>query len=167
MREIYLRRSVRKYKKDQISEEIIKKLLNAAMCAPSALNEQPWEFIVVDDETLLDKISQFSNHSSFVKTAPLAVVVLANLDKVKSTLYHQDLAACTQNLMLEAVTHNLGTCWLGTYPKEDRMSYVKNLFNLPDNIEPFSIIVVGYPEDPTSLKEVNRYNENVIHKNRW
>jgi len=167
MREIYLRRSVRKYKKDKISNDIITKLLHAAMSAPSALNEQPWEFIVVDDDTLLNKISQFSNHSSFVSTAPLAVIVLANLDKVKSTLYHQDLAACTQNLMLEAVSNNLGTCWLGTYPKEDRMTYIKELFNLPNNIEPFSIIVVGYPEDEAAFKEVNRFNENVIHKNRW
>ncbi len=167
MREIYLRRSVRKYRKDKVSEDIVKKLLHAAMVAPSALNEQPWEFIVVDDEEILNKISQFSNHSSFVKTAPLAVVVLANLDKVKSTLYTQDLAACTQNLMLEAASFKLGTCWLGTYPKSDRMGYIKELFNLPDNIEPFSVIVVGYPEDENSFKEVDRFNENVIHKNRW
>ena len=69
--------------------------------------------------------------------------------------------------MLEAVSNNLGTCWLGTYPKEDRMTYIKELFNLPNNIEPFSIIVVGYPEDEAAFKEVNRFNENVIHKNRW
>ena len=144
MREIYLRRSVRKYKKDKISNDIVTKLLHAAMSAPSALNEQPWEFIVVDDDSLLYKISQFSNHSSFVSTAPLAVIVLANLDKVKSTLYHQDLAACTQNLMLEAVSNNLGTCWLGTYPKEDRMTYIKELFNLPNNGSSIKITFAGF-----------------------
>lgn len=167
MREIYLRRSVRKYRKDKISDEIIKKLLQAGMTAPSAMNEQPWEFIVVDDEELLNKISQFSNHSSFVKTAPLCIVILGNLDKIKCPLYHQDLSACTQNIMLEAVTQKLGTCWLGTYPREERMNYIKELFSLPENIEPFSIIVVGYPEDENCFKEVDRFNENVIHKNRW
>lgn len=168
MEVINKRRSVRTFKANaQISQAQIEILLRAGMQAPSALNEQPWEFIVVNDSSVLKELSQISNHSKSLADAACGIILLTNKTKVKSVLYPQDMAACTQNILLEATELKIGSCWLGTYPKEDRMNAISEYFKLPENIEPFSIIALGVLETADSLKFVDRYNPNVVHYNRW
>lgn len=162
------RRSVRKFKKDGvISKDSLELLVKAAMQAPSAVNEQPWEFIIIDDKTILESLSEVSPHAKMLKDANGAIIVLANKNKVKSTLYPQDLAAATQNILLEATSLSIGSCWIGIYPKEDRMESISKFFKLDYHYEPFSIIALGILEDKNALCYIDRYNKDVIHYNGW
>ena len=105
IQEIITRRSVRSYRSDAVSEEQIEQVLRAAMAAPSAGNQQPWEFIVVTDRTLLTKINEVHPHSKMLLEAPAAIVVCGNLTREKHVDYWiQDCSAAVQNMLLEA-TH--------------------------------------------------------------
>lgn len=140
------RRSIRKYEDRPIEKEKIEKLLRAAMQAPSAVNQQPWEFIVVENKDTLKKLSEMSPYSKMVEGAAAAFVVLANSDNIKiPTAWQQDMGAAVENLLLEAVHLELGAVWLGVATVEDNINYIKELFDLPETIKPFALIPVGYP----------------------
>lgn len=166
MQEIFIRRSVRTYKDIPVEKEKIEKLLRAAMQAPSAGNQQPWEFIVVQDKDLLNKLSGISPYSKMVAKAPVAVVMLANKSNMRFfENWQQDMGAATENLLLEAVHLGLGGVWLGVAPVEDRMNAVKEIFDLPDNILPYSVVPIGYPE--TEQKFVDRYDADKVHYDKY
>ena len=163
---ILTRRSIRKYIKKEISDENIKEFLEAAMSAPSAGNEQPWHFIIIDDPYLLNEIPSFHNHSQMLKDASLAILVCGdlNLDLHKG-MWIQDCSAATQNILIAVHAKGLGAVWLGIYPRDDRMTGMKNLCKLPDNIIPFSLISIGYPAEKKPKSD--RYNKSRIYNNTW
>ena len=164
MNSIFNRRSVRKYLLKSIEPEKTEKLIRAAMQAPSAGNQQPWEFIIVREKECLEKLSEVSQYSGLVKNAPLAIVMLVNKECLKYPDYwEQDLSAAAQNILLEAVEIGLGAVWLGIAPEIDRMEYIKKLFNLPNNVEVFGIIAVGYPEKEGANIFVDRYDVKKVH----
>lgn len=160
------RRSVRNYKDIKVEKEKIEQLLRAAMQAPSAYNQQAWEFIIVEDKESLKKLSEASPYSKPVANAPLAFVVLGNKDNMKVPgCWQQDLGAACENLLLEAVDLGLGGVWMAITPEEERISYIKNMFNLPENIIPYSLIPIGYPAE--SPKFVDRFDSAKVHYERW
>lgn len=164
MENIFIRRSIRKYQDKSIEKEKIEKLLRAAMQAPSAGNQQPWEFLVVEKKETLGKLSEISPYATMLKEAPLAIIVLSNEERMKFPEYwQQDLGATTQNILLEAMELGLGSVWLGVAPLKDREEFIKNIFNLPQNITPFNIIVLGYPKEPQVNKFVDRYEADRVH----
>lgn len=164
MKEILERRSIRKYQDKRVEKSKIEKLLRAAMQAPSAVNQQPWEFLVVEDRDVLEKLSDISPYAKFLKGAPLAIILLGNKDRMKSPDYwEQDLGAATQNLMLEAVSLELGSVWLGVAPMKDRMEYIEDLFALKDNLLPYNIISIGYLGEGQENKFIDRFNASRIH----
>lgn len=168
MKEILNRRSIRRYKDRAVEKEKIEKLLRAAMQAPSAGNQQPWEFIVVQDKETLNKLSQMSPYSKLVVNAPLALVLLANEKSMKYPEYwEQDMSATAENILLEAVALELGAVWLGAAPLKERMNYIRGIFKLKDNIIPFSIIAVGYSADGEENKFIDRYDEERIHYEQY
>ena len=144
MKELFTRRSVRKYLSTKVKEEDVQKLLKAAMYAPSAINEQPWEFIVVDDENIIKDLGSVNTRSTFISTVPLLIIILGNKNKCKCPMYNQDLAAATQNVLLEARHLGLGTCWIGVNSAPERIENIKNYFNLPDDIPPVTPIIKGF-----------------------
>lgn len=157
------RRSTRTYKSRIVEQHKIEALLKAGMMAPSACNQQPWEFIVVQNKETLLKLSETCPYSKMAKDAPLALVLMVNTDGLKAGEYWpQDMGACSQNILLEAVNLDLGAVWLGVAPLKERMDYISNLFNLTDNLIPFSIIPIGYTEN-TDVIKVDRYNPDKIH----
>lgn len=163
---ITTRRSIRKYLKQAVNQEQIDILLEAAMFAPSARNEQPWHFIAVTDREMLNKIMQSHPYAAMLKDASLAIVVLADINIEKTEGYWvQDCSAATQNILLSAHAMGLGSVWLGVYPREERMLAVKTLFNLPENIQPLSIIAIGYTNEQKAQPE--RFNKERIHYNNW
>ena len=165
MKEILKRVSIREYLDKEIEKEKIEKLLLAGMSAPSAKNQRAWEFIVCDDKELLTKISEKCKNHYMAKDAPLAIIVLGNKDKVISPLYlEQDLAAATENILLEATHLDLGSVWLGVAPNEERMNNIKEIFELSDNYYPLSIIVIGYPKKEVVKERV--YDESIVHHNK-
>lgn len=167
MNAIYNRRSIRKYKDKSVEEEKIEKLLRAAMQAPSAVNQQPWEFIVVQNKESLKELSKVSQYSKMIEKAPLAFVLLGNVDRMKAPgNWEQDMGAATQNILLEAVELGLGSVWIGVAPVEDRMNFVKEMFDLKDNIKPYCAIAIGYP-DGEENKFIDRYDETRIHYEKY
>ena len=168
MEVILTRRSVRKYKDQPIEKEKIDILLKAAMQAPSAGNQQPWEFIVVQERENLIKLSGMSPYSKLVKDAPLALVLLGNEERMKfSDNWQQDMGAATENILLQAVELKLGAVWLGAAPNEDRENYLKEKLDLPEHIRPFCIIAIGYPADGQGNKFIDRYDEKRVHYERY
>lgn len=163
---IFSRRSIRRYTSEPVPEEIVTKLLHAAMCAPSARNERPWHFVVMTDREILDEIPKFHPYSQMVKEASVAILVCGDLELEKSSGYlAQDCAAATQNILLEAHFLGLGSVWCGVYPREERMDGFRRLLQLPDHIVPFALVPVGYPAE--ERPQVERFDPTRIHKNRW
>jgi nitroreductase len=160
------RRSIRQYADRKVPDEIIKKLLEAAMCAPSAGNQQPWQFIVATEKELLKKISATHINASMVERASIAILVCGDLNRETHKGYWMiDCAAATENILLEVVDNNLGAVWVGIYPREDRVKYLKNLFKLPENIVPFAVVAIGYTAEQKEPN--NRYDKVRIHYNKW
>jgi nitroreductase len=165
MNAIFKRKSIRKLLDKEIEEEKIERLLKAGMQAPSAVNSQPGEFLVVKDKESIEAISNMSIYSKPAKTSTCCIITLFNNDYLsrfkKYVWVEQDMGACTQNILLQAVEEGLGAVWLGTYPDEERVNYLKEHFNIPENVYPYSVIVLGYPiEDYTGT---DRFDETRIH----
>lgn len=167
MKAIFERRSIRKYENREVSEDLIKDLLKAGMSAPSAVNERPWHFIVVRDQHVREEISRIHPYAAMVKEASVVIAVCADHSlEIAPGYWPQDCAAATENILLEAQDIGLGAVWLGVHPDQERKSSLGQLFHLPDDVEMFSLISVGYPAE---IKETgDRYDSSRVHwGNRW
>ena len=163
---ILTRRSVRTYKDKKISDEIVDSLIEAGISAPSAGNQQPWHFIILDDRNLIDKIPDFHPYSNMLPNAQIAIIVCGDLDiETNKGFWIQDCSAATENILIAARAKGLGSCWLGLYPREDRVKGIRNMLKIPESIIPLSLISLGYPA--IQQDKVNRYNSARIHKNKW
>jgi len=168
MEEIFTRRSIRKYADKPVEKEKIERILRAGMQAPSAMNGQPWEFLVVQDKIKLQRLSRMSLFSKMVAEAPLALILMGDTKKMRAkAFFPQDMGAASENIMLEATHLGLGTVWLGVYSNTERENYIKDLFDLPESVVPFSIIVVGYPGDNQENKFVDRFDPKKIHYEKY
>lgn len=166
MNAIFKRRSIRKYTDKLVPEEHIEQMIKAAMAAPSAGNQQPWHFVVIDDRQTLNEIPKFHPYSRMLKEASHAIVVCGNVSNLRFEGYWvQDCSAATQNLLLMATELGIGTVWLGVYPDEDRVKAVKELLELPENIIPLCIVSLGYPGETKG--PANRFDAAKIHRNKW
>lgn len=167
MKEIFTRRSVRSYTAEPITDDAILTLLKAAMAAPSAGNQQPWEFIVVRDRAVLTEITKVHPYSQMLLEAPAAIVVCADLNRSKYPVDYwvQDCAAATQNILLAATAEGIGSCWLAVYPDAGRVAGVRRIFAVPEQFMPFSIVSLGYPAKPPRL--VDRFEPQRIHQGTW
>jgi len=166
VKEIFERRSIRKYSNLSISDSDTENILRAAMSAPSAGNQQPWEFILVKDKNIMSDITKIHPYSQMLNEAQLAIVVCADLDKEKHSGYWvQDCSAATENILIEAQHLGLGSVWLGVYPREDRVKGIKEILNLPEKVIPLSIVSLGYPAE--KKEPSNRYDKLRIHINEW
>lgn len=166
MNSVMSRRSIRKYTDKKISDETVRELLKAAMAAPSAGNQQPWEFIVLRDKEVMSKIIEVHKYASMLKEAEVAIVVCGDEAKEKFKGYWvQDCSAATENILIEAQELGLGGVWLGVYPMEDRVKALKEILNIPSSVTPLSIVSLGYPAE--SKDPADRYDETRIHFDRW
>ncbi len=160
---IFKRRSIRKYQNREVSNELINKLLRAAMSAPSACNQQPWHFVVIRDRVILNQLSEIHGGFNNLKGAPLAILVCGEPGAATLEFYwEQDCAAATQNILLAATESGLGAVWQGINPRGgDDSDTIRKLLELPQHIIPFSLIAAGHPaENP---EPADRFNESKIH----
>ncbi len=163
---IYTRRSIRKYTPETVSDKDIEKLLRAGMAAPSAGNQQAWEFVVIDDRAVLDAIPNVHPYAQMVLDAPLCLVICADLSREKyAGFWVQDCSASTQNILVAAHAMGLGAVWLGIAPGGDRAHQVAELLKLPGGIEPLALIAVGHPDEVKEPAE--RFDPRKAHHNRW
>ena len=166
MDEIFKRRSIRKYLDRPVEEEKTEKLLRAAMQAPTSGNQRPWEFLVVRDKEALMQLSLTSPFSMAVAKAPLAIVMLGNRDLFRYPEdWEKDLGAATQNLLLEAVSLDLGAVWIGVAPLTECMDNVRSVCALPANIDPFAIVSVGYPVE--EKPPIDRFEPGRVHYEKY
>lgn len=149
------RRSIRAFKNQDVSAEIVEKLIHAAQWAPSAGNIQPWEFIIVRKPEIKERLAKAALGQMFIEKAPVVIIVCANEDHSSQgyglrgkTLYCiQDTAAAIQNIHLTAYSLGLGTCWVGAFKEEE----TREILKIPRGMRPVAMIPVGYPaEVPTA-----------------
>ncbi len=161
MKEIFHRTSVRKYENKSVDDKKIETMLQAAMAAPSAGNQQPWEFYVVKDKTALEKLSKTSPYASCCASASLAFVACYRINCTMPEYAQIDMSASVENLLLEADSLGLGAVWLGIAPLKERMEAVRTVLNMPKNLDAFAIIPCGYPE--TVHAQQDRFDKQRIH----
>lgn len=163
---IHTRRSIRKYTDRPVPRELVTELLRAAMSAPSAVNAQPWIFIVIDDRKLLDEVPTFSPYAGMCREAPLAILVCGDttLEKVPG-YWVQDCSAATQNLLLAAHDAGLGAVWTGIYPMKDRVEGFRRAFGLPEHVIPLAFVPLGYPDQKPGPQD--RFDKTKIYHNRY
>lgn len=160
------RRSIRKYTNEPVEDRLIEQLLLAGMYAPSSGNKQPWHFIVIDDKELMNNITKVHPHAQMLEQAQCCIVVCADtgIQPIEG-LFAQDCAAAIQNMLLTAHSLNLGAVWLGMYPRAERMTGIKELIGLPDNIIPVGGVAIGWPDEHHHVQ--SRYNPERVHRNSW
>lgn len=166
MQAILSRRSIRRYTDKDISDQLVHELLQAAMSAPSAGNQQSWEFIIVRDKKAMEKIRIIHPYSQMLKQASVVLLVCGNVSReIYPGFWVQDCSAAAQNILIAANDLGLGAVWLGVYPLEDRVQGIRKLIDAPENIIPLAMIALGYPgEQPPP---VCRFDESRIHKEKW
>ncbi len=163
---ILTRRSVRKYTDREVSDALVTELLRAAMAAPSAQNQQPWQFVVVRDRGLLEGLAGANPYAGMTREAQLAIAVCGDLSREKSPgFWVQDCAAATENLLVAANAAGLGAVWTGTYPREERVAKVKELLALPEHIIPLAVVPIGYPAEHPA--PANRFDPARVHIDHW
>ena len=166
------RKSVRSFAEKAVEPEKVASLLRAAMRAPSGVNGQPWEFIVVDDSEILTAMMMLSPGGRGLLTAPVAIVVLEKeipfrQEKGLTWLAPQDLGACTENILLQAVEEGLGAGWIGVGPGTSGQKTLGKLLELPETVKVYSIVTIGYPAEDADLEAVDRFDASRIHYNKY
>ena len=157
------RRSIRKYTQEPVSKEDIDLLMHAAMSGPSACNKTPWEFYVITDEAVLEKLRNASRYSKIY--APLAIVVCGSLSRALPSqlapYWIQDCSAATENILLSATDLGLGTVWCGIHPQKRAEEKVREALVLTEKQIPLNIIYVGHPDQVQEPRD--QYKESYIH----
>ena len=157
------RRSIRKYTEEPVSKEDIDLLMHAAMSGPSACNKTPWEFYVITDEAVLEKLRNASRYSKIY--APLAIVVCGSLSRALPSqlapYWIQDCSAATENILLAATDLGLGTVWCGIHPQKRAEERVREALGLTEKHIPLNIIYVGHPDQVQEPRD--QYKESYIH----
>ncbi|MBT3319615.1 MAG: nitroreductase family protein [Clostridia bacterium] len=162
LKPILERRSHRSFLDKSVPEDVLENLLKAGMFAPSAMNSQPCEFLIMKDDEKRARTAELIHTWSMLKNAPLGILVLMNTNGYRASTKEfivQDCAAATQNILLAAQAQGLGGVWLGLYPKPDIMKEISRIYDIPDHVKPFSITAIGYP-----YKELRPHRTFIEHK---
>lgn len=166
---IMTRVSVREFTGEKISAEQIDTLLRAAMAAPSAINRQPWAFIVVTDETIIAQLGEALPYSRCSNHPACAIIPCGDLSKAiegeMGAFWINDVSAATENLLLAAHAMGLGAVWTGLHPDMKRATMVQQLLGLPEHIIPLCVVPVGIPAEHPAIKD--KYIPENIHYNKW
>ena len=165
--ELFLdRRSIRRFTDQKIDSEDIKTILKAAMYAPSAVNRQPWHFVVVEHREMLNRIMEIHPHAGMLGTASHGIIICGDENLQHGDGYWVvDCGAATQNLLLAAHALGLGSCWVGLHPREDRKASIAELLGLPGHVKPFALAALGYPAETKTRPE--RFHSEKVKLNHW
>lgn len=166
MKAILSRRSIRKYTGEPVSDEDLKQILEAAMAAPSACNQQPWHFIVVKDPEILAKIPKVQPYTRMVESAGMAIIVCAepSLETCKG-FWEQDTTAATMNILHAVNALGLGACWCGIHPNMKPVNGIRELLGIPDSVIPLNVIAVGHPDEEKA--PADRFKKERVHLDKW
>ena len=158
---IFTRTSIRQFEERAVEQEKIDRLLKAAFAAPSAGNQQPWEFYIVTNKDKLSALAKTSPYATPAQNAPAALVICSRKELLMPEYADIDCAIATENVLLELEALELGGVMLGISPHEDRMEAVRKVLELPETLVAFTIIPFGYPKKKQPQKD--RYDESRVH----
>ena len=161
MDSIFHRTSIRRYEQRPVEKEKTEAMLRAAMQAPSAADQQPWEFYVVLDREKLKDLAECSPYAKMTALAPAAIVAAYRTDCRIPEYAHIDLAIAMENLLLECDAQGLGGVWLGIAPIEERMKAVEAVMNMPKGLRAFAVFPYGYPGETRPQRD--RFDPARIH----
>jgi len=160
------RRSIRKFTDQKIDDQVITKLITAAMYAPSAVNRQPWHFVVIDQRHIMERIMEIHPYAGMLRTASHAIVVCGDEQQQHDDGYWVvDCGAATENLLLAAHSLGLASCWVGLHPREARKKGIAELLQLPRHVQPFALVALGYPAEQKPRPE--RFQPEKVKHNSW
>jgi nitroreductase len=162
------RKSVRNFTGESVTQDKLDVLLKAAMAAPSAVNCQPWEFVVVTDRKTLDKLGDVLPHTKMIYKAGAAIIVCGNPEKAHKHMVEYaviDSALASENILLAAEALGLGAIWTAAYPYPDRMESVRSILNIPSKVIPLNVIPIGHPTGEEAKKE--KFDPEKIHLEKW
>lgn len=165
---IMTRTSIRQFTDRAVSRDTLDNIVKAGMAAPSAMNKQPWAFVVVTEKSVLDSLNAVHSHAN-LKTATAAIIVCGDMAKAiegeGQEYWVQDCSAATENILLAAHAYGLGAVWCGVYPVDERVKAVKGVLGMPEGIVPLNIITMGYPDESPEPKD--KFNADNIHYQKW
>ena len=161
---IFSRRSIRSYTDEQVSEEDVKTLLEAAMAAPSASNRKPWHFIVVTERETLNRLAEAHMYAKMLNDSPLCVTVCGD-PSVSKRFWVQDCSAATENLLLAATALGLGAVWCGVHPSQERVKDISKILGIMDPVVPLNLIAIGHPAEEKDPR--TQYDEGRVHREKW
>jgi nitroreductase len=165
---IHSRKSVRSFTGQSLSKDALDKIIRAGMAAPSAMNMQPWAFVVVTDRQTLDTLCAELPYAKMLDKAGAAIIVCAIPEKAnRKNLEFAviDSTCASENILLTAEALGLGAVWTAAYPYKDRMDVVRKALNIPQDIIPLNVIPVGYPTGTDKPKD--KYKPENIHQEKW
>ncbi|MCC8154035.1 MAG: nitroreductase family protein [Tannerellaceae bacterium] len=166
---IHKHTSIRNYTNRPVSRETLEAIIRAGMAAPSAINKQPWQFIVIEDKEIMHAIGEKLATSKMIKDAPVAILVCGDMQKAGEgwlqEYWIQDCSAASQNILLAITSLGLGGVWTSIYPAENRLEFIAGLLNLPEHIIPLNIIPVGYPSQNEQPKD--KWKPENVHWGKW
>ena len=160
------RRSIRSYTEQPVDDKEIDMLLHAAMAAPSAMDEQPWHFVVIRDRKQIERIHAAHPHASMLSQARVVIAVCGDTTKEHYPGYWVvDCSIATTHLLIAAHARELGAVWLGVYPRQERMDMLRDILHLPSHIHPLSLVAIGHPAEQKG--PADRFNAERVHKDTW
>jgi nitroreductase len=166
---IFSRKSVRHFTDEDVSKEQLELIVKAGMAAPTAVNMQPWSFVIVKDRETLDKLASELPYAKMLYQAPAAIVVCAipewSIKEHPEKYSVIDCSAATQNILLAVESIGLGAVWTAAYPREERMISVRNILNIPESIIPLNVIPVGHPTGEDTPKD--KWKPDRLHWEKW
>ena len=162
MNEIFERISIRKFEDRKVEPEKLEQLLRAAMAAPSAGNQQPWEFYVVTSKEKIKELSECSPYAGCAADAPAVIVPCYRTTGLRFPEFDTiDLAIATQNILLEITSLGLGGVWLAVAPIPERMEKVGTTLGIPDGLRAFALVALGYPAEARAQQD--RFDADRVH----
>jgi nitroreductase len=162
---ILTRRSIRRFRPDPVPPEVLEGLMRVAMAGPSASNQRPWQFLVLTEPERLKKLSKVRGYE-IAAHAPAVILVCGDQERNRiGEVWVMDCSIAAQNILLAAHSAGLGAVWLGCWPAPERMPNTSRFLDLPWQIVPFAVLVLGYADE--SPPQTDRYEPERVHYDRW
>ena len=164
------RRSVREYDTSKkVDYETLLKLCKAAEAAPTARNQRSREYIIIDDATLIEKLSNVSQGARVLKNCNTVIAVIGkNKEEITTPqMQDQDLSCAVENILIEATYLGLGSCYIGIHPLEDRVKACNEVLGVTGGAFTFALITIGYPKEQDVFYDKNKFQDDLVHHNRY
>ncbi len=163
------RKSVRSFTNESVTKDQLEKIVRAGMAAPSAINKQPWAFVVLTDKSIMNALAEKLPNAKMLSQAAAAIVVCGDMNKAiegdARDFWIQDTSAATENILLAVEAMGLGAVWTGAYPNKEKVDIIRDMLKLPDDIIPLNVIPIGHPTGDNQPK--NKWIPENVHWDKW